>query len=256
MTGSDARRHGAVPSTPETAQTGRLVGASVIDLALLIAGAAAAGGTAHGVRFTPVWIGASVLLVVFLGLLVWFALHRRFGAGFGALVLRLRTVDSATGMPTAPHLRSSRTFDLTGGGEPVRIALSKDPLPSDASEVLSSSTPAYLTIELDDGRRYSVRREAVIGHRPEVQTHAEGATEIALTDFSRTVDRVHAAVRLVPGGIRIDALTDRGATAIEIAGLRSDVPPGTSTIAPNAVDLVLGERRLHLARRDAMARTS
>ena len=113
MTGSDSRRHGAVPSTPETAQTGRLVGASVIDLALLIAGAAAAGGTAHGVRFTPVWIGASVLLVVVLGLLVWFALHRRFGAGFGALVLRLRTVDSATGMPTAPHLRSSRTFDLT-----------------------------------------------------------------------------------------------------------------------------------------------
>lgn len=196
-----------------------------------------------------------VLIIALIGEVAgWVTLRHRYGAGPGALLLHLRTVDPASGMPAPLPGRDMRTFDRAAGADPLRLATFSAPLPT-ASDAYTIDAPAYITIEIDDGRRFAVRQHAVIGHRPGVLVKPAGATQIVLTDFSRTVDRVHALVSLVPRGIRIEALTDRAETWIEHDGDRHALLPGTSTEVPRPVDLLLGERRLRLARREAKAGT-
>lgn len=234
------------------ARTQQIVLAAVADAVVLGVLGIVALSFARALGLNTLGVFLLVFVVLLASAVAWIALRRRLGAGPGELLLRVRAVDPASRMPATVPGRGQRVFDVSAGLDPLRPAGTAMPLPS-ASEAYVADAPAYITIAIDDGRRFSVRRHAVIGHRPGVLVEPAGATQIVLTDFSRTVDRIHALVSLVPHGIRIEALTDRAETWIEQEGRRVPLAPGTSTEVSGPVDLLLGERRLRLARRDAKA---
>lgn len=193
-------------------------------------------------------IGITILV------LLWTALHRRHGAAFGDRLVRLRTIDPASGMPPSMPRPGMRTYDIRAGADPLHLMAGSASLPT-TTETTAMDTPAYLTIEIDDGRRLSVRRHAIIGHRPNVRAETLGATPIVLTDFSRTVDRAHALISLAPGGVLIQNLTTRSTTWIDDGRGRRPVDSGDSVHVAGPVDLFLGERQLWLSRREAKAGT-
>lgn len=232
----------------------QITAAAALDMLAALILLALVAVLARAGHLTPLGTAAVLTGALLAGALCWAALHRRYGAGPGALLLRLRTIDPASAMPAALPRSGMHTYDISAGIDPLRLDPDPVPLPS-ASETFAVDTPAYITIEIDDGRRLAVRSRAIVGHRPGVRAESVGATPVVLTDFSRTVDRTHALVSLVPQGILIEALTYRASTWIEQNDTREALAPGASAHVSGPVDLLLGERRLRLARRDAKAGT-
>lgn len=246
------------PSAERTAlvraQTSQIVMAAILDVLLVVFVLVMLTVTARTLQFSA--FGAAVLccgglLAVALG---WTALHRRFGAAFGDRVLRLRTIDPASGMPASVPRPGMHVYDLHAGTDPLRLNPVLATLPT-ASETYAVDSPAYITIEIDDGRRLAVRRQAIVGHRPNVRAETLSATPIVLTDFSRTVDRAHALISLATHGIVIQSLTTRSSTWVDEGQGRQALPSSESVHVSGPVDLFLGERQLRLARREAKAGT-
>ncbi|GAA1485700.1 hypothetical protein [Brachybacterium fresconis] len=252
---SDTRAAAGPPASRTSfvrARTQQIVLAAVADAVIVVGLVVLAIAFGRGLDLEALGVALLVVAVLISAAAAWAAMRRRLGAGPGELLLRVRAIDAASRMPPALPGRRQQVYDVSAGLDPLRLAETASHLPS-ASEAYVADAPAYITIAIDDGRRFSVRRHAVIGHRPGVLVEPPDATQIVLTDFSRTVDRIHALVTLVPHGIRVEALTDRAETWIEQHDRRMALAPGTSTEVEGPVDLVLGERRLRLARRDAKA---
>lgn len=240
------------PAVLVRAHTVQIVMAAILDVLLAVFILVMLAVVARTAQLSALGVTVACCGGLLAGVLGWAVLHRRFGAAFGDLLVRLRTIDPATGMPVAVPRPGMLTFDLRAGADPLRLTPDPAPLPT-ASEAYAVDSPAYITIEIDDGRRLAVRRHAIVGHRPNVRAETLSATPIVLTDFSRTVDRAHALISLVPQGIIIQSLTTRSSTWIDEGDGHRPLPAGESVQVTGPVDLFLGERQLWLARREAKA---
>lgn len=234
------------------ARTAQIVMAAILDVLMFVFVLVMLAVFARAVQFNA--LGVAVVscggaLVLAIG---WTALHRRHGAAFGDRIVQLRTIDPASGMPASVPRPGMDVYDLHAGADPLHLAPVLAALPT-ASETYAVDSPAYITIEIDDGRRLAIRQHAIVGHRPNVRADSLGATPIVLTDFSRTVDRAHALISLAPQGLVIQSLTTRSSTWVDEGDGRQPLPSGESVHVSGPVDLFLGERQLWLARREAKA---
>lgn len=168
-------------------------------------------------------------------------------------LLRLRTVDPATGAP--PTLRAVLggrllTADLRAGTDPLRVTpTAAQPLratPVDPWAPERARTGTHLVLLLDDGTVVPVPAPTLLGRRPADPT-GEYLT-VQVTDLSRTLSRNHVAVRPHADGLQVRDLGSANGTAVAVpGGALQMLAPHADVLVPVGARLAIGDRVLHVA---------
>lgn len=209
-------------------------GSFAIDVlaALLVALSAALLAPQHAAVLAPA--GAACSLI---GMLVWRGV---LGGGIGHSILRLRSIDTVSGLPS---FRILRTATVRRGGVADPFALRAHPVvfavpvPEPRRR---EADPSHLRLVIDDGTTHLVQRAAIIGRNP---TPADPTVAlIAIPDLTRTISRTHLKVEITADGLVVTDLGSSGGTLLEAGD--DELPRHVPTPIPWGAALVLGTRRV------------
>ncbi len=214
-----------------------LDGAAIV----VLAGAGYAVGSVLDVAPVALAVAAGlvVLAVVLLDLL-------RTGRTIGHRALGTRTVDAATGLPAgALGLGSTRTVDVRGGHDPVRIMPRSGELAPNQGEqwrfTASRALNAPIILTLDNGMAFSLVGPTVIGRNP---SQIEGSSHLLqLPDLTRTVSKSHALLEPQGGMLWVTDLGSMNGTAVaEEGGDLEPLEPHVRTVVRLGATLEFGDR--------------
>lgn len=199
------------------------------------------------------WLAAAVLL---LGLVLEAVSLGRWGLTAGHLVLGLRTVDVATGVPPGwGGLLSGRlvTTDVRRGRDPLEVAAREDagrvPIPAVDPWGSSPGRVRRWTLVVDDGRVIDVDAPLVLGRRPSDVSGTR--TPVSLTDLSRTLSRNHVTVAPGADGLVVMDLGSANGTSLAVGGGSFEaIPAGVEVVVPFGARLAVGDRILVVAERE------
>lgn len=223
-----------VPSATVQPRRATSVGSLAIDVlaALLVALLPALLAPQHAAVLAPA--GAVVAVV---GLFLWRGI---LGGGIGHTILRLRSIDTVTGLPSFRVLRTV-TVRCGGPADPFTLrahpVVFATPLPEPQTKGADMS---HLRLLIDDGTTHLVHRAAVIGRNPAVVDPA--VTLIAIPDLTRTISRTHLQVEITADGLVVTDLGSSGGTLLDSTD--EELPRHVPTAIPWGTTLVLGTRRV------------
>lgn len=185
------------------------------------------------------------VMAVFLTALVLLFLRGTFGTSVGHLVLRLRSIDQLTGLPSFRLGPAKRTVTRGGVDDPfaLRSRPVSLPLPLAVAPALPVST---LVILVDDGSAHTVVGAALVGRDPVGSAHP-GYALVSIPDLSRTVSRTHLAIVVGEPGLSVTDLGSGNGTWIQHDD-EEQLPPRTPTLVPWDSTLLLGDRSIRLTR--------
>lgn len=210
------------------------VGSLAIDVlaALLVALLPALLAPQHAAVLAPA--GAVVAVV---GLVLWRGI---LGGGIGHSILRLRSINTVTGLPS---FRVLQTAAVRRGSDADPFALRAHPV------VFATPQPrpqrrgtdvSHLRLVIDDGTAHLVQRAAVIGRNP---TFVDPAVSlVAIPDLTRTISRTHLKVEVTATGLVVTDLGSSGGTVLDSTD--EELPRHVPTAIPWGTALVLGTRRI------------
>lgn len=219
----------AIVEPPRAASVGSLV----IDVlaALFIALIAALLSPENAAVTAPV--GAAIALV---GLVLWRGI---LGGGIGHSIMRLRSIDTITGLPSFRVMRTA-TVRRGGDGDPFALrahpVVFAKPLPEPRRRETEGS---HLRLLIDDGTTHLVQNTAIIGRNPSTKDPAVAL--IAIPDLTRTISRTHLQVEIAEGGV---VVTDLGSSGGTLLDTDEELPRHVPTPIPWGTALVLGTRRI------------
>lgn len=183
--------------------------------------------------------GLIVLAVVLIDLL-------RSGRTIGHRILGTRTVDPATGLPaTIAGLARTRTMDIRGGRDPVRLTPSTGELAPNQGDqwrlTASRALDAPVVLTLDNGMAFSLVGPTVIGRNP---AQIEGSSHLLqLPDLTRTVSKSHALLEPQGGMLWVTDLGSMNGTAVaEDGGELEPLAAHVRTVVRLGATLEFGDR--------------
>ncbi|MET4780457.1 RDD family protein [Glaciihabitans sp. UYNi722] len=143
------------------------------------------------------------------------------------------------------------------GGPPIP-SRAPTPVPAEASRHLVSSPPVptvphtrVAVLVSDDGRRYDVDGEALLGRNPESKQGEPPLSLISIGDPSFSISKTHAVVGVDDNGVWIeDRNSSNGTSVVGADGVEAEVLPGTRAHAPWGSSIMLGHRRFDVRERE------
>lgn len=226
------------PAVPRRAAVLASVGMDV--LAVILAGVI-------GFLIAPsaplVWaISASAAALV--ALMIW---RGTLGGSVGHSILRLRSVDALSGLPSFGSLFTPYTTRRGSDSDP--FALRPHPF-ADAVPLQDDSRPerprSHLRLVMDDGTTHTVQGSALIGRDPTVPLDPRHAL-VAIPDLTRTISKVHALIEIGADGLSVTDLGSSSGTYVE--GADAPLTPHHAIPVPWGAALLLGDRRVTLEQR-------
>ncbi|MFJ2367744.1 FHA domain-containing protein [Microbacterium sp. NPDC087665] len=186
---------------------------------------------------TAVVLAPAGAVFAIMGLLLWRGI---LGGGVGHTILRLRSVDRLTGLPSFRVLQTV-TVRRGGDGDPFSLrappGVFATPLPEPPQR---GGEAPHLRLLIDDGTSHLVQRSAIIGRNPVPADPT--VTLIAIPDLTRTISRTHLQVDITTDGLVITDLGSSGGTLLDSSD--EFLPRHVAIPIPWGTTLVLGTRRV------------
>lgn len=194
---------------------------------------------------TPGWPWALGALLVAVALLVLW--RGMLGGSVGHALLRLRSVDTLSGLPSFRFFTGRSSVRSGGTEDPFRLSprpVSVAAPVHDAPRVEQSR--AHLRLLVDDGTAHSIQHSAIVGRYPSAPPDPRYVL-IAIPDLTRTISKSHFAVEVGEAGVTITDL--RSANGTWVMGTEAPLVPLQPTTVPWGSTLLVGGRRFILERR-------
>lgn len=178
-------------------------------------------------------IGAAATIVLCLGCL---------GLSVGRLLLRRRSIDALTGLPSFRFAGPRRLVGIGTADDPFALVARPVSLPARPAADQQTEPPRVRLI-VDDGTTHIVTVGAVIGRDPAAPPAPEYSL-VAIPDLTRTVSRAHLLLTVGNDSLSITDIGSQNGTVVAdtetqlIAHQTTDVPWGTR--------LLLGDRQIVL----------
>lgn len=191
-----------------------------------------------------IWTAGTVALTA-LALALW---HGTYGGAVGHAVMRLRSLDIVTGLPSFRPPSQQRLIVRGGADDPFALQARPLDLVSSANDATHTATlRSPLRIVLDDGTDYAVAHAALVGRDP---TSAPDAryTLVAIPDITRTISKAHLLIEIADDGVQVTDIGSANGTWVE--GEAAPLTPHQPTVVPWRSTLVLGERELRLEQQE------
>lgn len=193
----------------------------------------------------PSWLWAVLAMLATGALFVlWRGIH---GASLGHALLKLRTIDAVTGLPSFRFAARRAVVERGSAADPYALR----PRPMAEQTAAPPQAPvavrrSYLRLEVDDGTAHTVTAAALIGRNPTAPPDPR-YRPIAIPDLTRTISKAHFLVGVSEDGI---AVTDLGsANGTWVDGSVIPLTPRQTVLVAWGSKLHLGERSVVLARR-------
>lgn len=234
---------GDLPPAPRP----RVVAAVIVNLVIVAAITGAVGFGASAAHFASwsMWSLTALAAILSIGALAWWQLLR--GAAVGELLVRIRWVSRRSGLPVSTVSADAMAIDLRCGVDPLHLAPRAQQTPVARTEHMLG----VISLQFDDGTIFPLTGTAVIGRDPIV--FGAQFDHITVPDFSRSMGRAHALVRLTgaPHQLIVTDLGDPGGTWL----LHDSAPTRLASLEPQLVEvgqgLQFGSRRAWVGMADA-----
>ncbi|WP_028709277.1 FHA domain-containing protein [Propionicicella superfundia] len=194
---------------------------------------------------SPAWPWAvSVLLTAGTALAGWRGIH---GGSLGHTMLRVRTVDAVTGLPSFRF--HARRATVVRGGTMDPFALRPRPVATAQAAPTASRVAmagSHLRLVVDDGTSHIITYAAVIGRDPTVPPDSRHVL-VAIPDLTRTISKAHFLAQVTEQGVVVTDL--RSANGTWVLGHTAPLPPRQPTLVAWESTLLLGDRQVLLQRR-------
>ncbi|MFT3888478.1 MAG: FHA domain-containing protein [Arachnia sp.] len=216
-----------------------------IDALAVIAGAVIAA------LLVPSWAGpaaAVTALVVLLALVVWRGI---LGGSIGHSILRLRSIDALTGLPSFRFLARRRLVRRGGEDDPFALRPRPTAVAAPAHDAQRVEHPrSHLRLVVDDGTSHTIQYAALVGRDPTVPPDTRH-TLVAIPDLTRTISKAHLLIAVTDDGLVVTDLRSENGT--RVLGTDAPLAPQRPALVPWGATLLLGDRRITLERRQREA---
>lgn len=195
------------------------------------------------------WVSAgAAALVVLLALVLW---RGALGGSLGHTVLRLRSVDALSGLPSFRFLATRRLVVRGGADDPFALRPRPIAVATPAHDAHRVEHPrSHLRLVVDDGTSHTIQYAALVGRDPTVPPDTRH-TLVAIPDLTRTISKAHLLIAVTDDGLAVTDLRSENGT--RILGESTLLVPQQPTPVPWGATLLLGERRITLERRQREA---
>lgn len=234
-------RTGELPARHSAMAVSAALDSAMCCIPLIIAVAIGIAGSLNSTRV--VLAGVAVSLAAMLALT---CVRARTGSSAGHALFGLRTIAATTGLPAWPFLTpgSRVTLDSRNGVDPLHLKPRASAQNGHSPPVeIPRRRQAHLQLHLDDGSALPIPGVVAVGRDARALGTIPRIPSLAIMDFNRTLDAIHAIIEPMPNGIRLHAVSRRHPTHCAVEGRVQRVEPGHAVEVALAVPFWLGDRR-------------